>query len=104
MARTRNRPWGICRASAFENLFRNGLDEQGRIIGANGKRPVLKNVSREEVQAFMQQVELVPMIGEENPENVSDQIRSCAERNLALTHTRSRKRPSNAYRCRSRNA
>ena len=66
---------------SFENLFRNGLDEQGRIIGARGKRPVLKNVSREEVQAFIQQVELVSMIGEEDPENVSDQVRSCAERN-----------------------
>ena len=66
---------------SFENLFRNGLDEQGRIIGARGKRPVLKNISREEVQAFMQQVELVSMIGEEDPENVSDQVRSCAERN-----------------------
>jgi tetrahydromethanopterin S-methyltransferase subunit A len=26
-------------------------------------------------------VELVSMIGEEDPENVSDQVRSCAERN-----------------------
>lgn len=66
---------------SFENLFRHGLDERGRIIGARGKRPVLKNVSREEVQAFRQQVELVPMIGEEDPENVSGQVRSCAERN-----------------------
>jgi tetrahydromethanopterin S-methyltransferase subunit A len=65
---------------SFENLFRNGLDEQGRIIGARGKRPVLKNISREEVQAFMQQVELVSMIGEEDPANVSDQVRSCAKR------------------------
>lgn len=66
---------------SFESLFRNGLDERGRIVGAQGKRPVLKNVSREEVQAFVQQVELVPMIGEENLENVSGAIRSCAERN-----------------------
>lgn len=65
---------------SFESLFRNGIDERGRIVGARGKRPVLKNLSREEVQAFLQQVELVPMIGEEDPENVTGQIRACAVR------------------------
>ena len=65
---------------SLENLFRNGLDERGRIVGAPGKRPVLKNIGREEVQAFMKQVELVSMIGEEDSENVSAQVRSCAER------------------------
>jgi tetrahydromethanopterin S-methyltransferase subunit A len=66
---------------SFESLFRNGPDERGRIIGARGKRPVLKNVSREEVQAFMQQVELVSMIGEENEDTIAGRIRECAERN-----------------------
>jgi len=65
----------------FESLFRNGLDERSRITGARGKRPVLKNVSRDEVQAFLQQVELVSMIGEESPDAVAGQIRVCAERN-----------------------
>ena len=65
---------------SFESLFHNGLDERGRIIGARGKRPVLKNVSKEEVGAFLQQVELVSMIGEEKPENVAEQIRACTER------------------------
>lgn len=66
---------------SFESLFCNGLDERSRIIGAKGKRPVLKNVSREEVQAFVQQVELVPMIGEESPDTIAGQIRACAGRN-----------------------
>lgn len=65
---------------SFESLFQNGLDERGRIIGARGKRPVLKNVSREEVDVFLRQVELVSMIGEEKPENVAEQIRACRER------------------------
>lgn len=38
---------------SFESLFQNGLDERSRIIGARGRRPVLKNVSREEVDAFL---------------------------------------------------
>ena len=66
---------------SLESLFRNGLDDGSRIIGAKGKRPVLKNVSREEVRAFMEQVELVPMIGEESVEAVAAEIRACAERN-----------------------
>ena len=66
---------------SFESLFRSSLDERGRIIGARGKRPVLKNVNREEVEAFTQQVELVAMIGEENPDRVGARIRACAERN-----------------------
>ncbi len=66
---------------SFDSLFRNGLDERSRIIGAPGKRPVLKNVSREEVRAFVRQVELAPMIGEESPEAIAKKIQACAERN-----------------------
>lgn len=65
----------------FESLFLNGIDERGHILGARGKRPMLKNVSREEIEAFLHQVELVSMIGEENPEIVESSVRACAERN-----------------------
>ena len=65
---------------SLESLFQNGLDERGRIVGAKGKRPVLKNVTREEVQAFLAQVEPVSMIGEENPATVTEQIIACATR------------------------
>ena len=66
---------------SFESLFRNGLDERARIIGAKGRRPVLKNASREEVRAFTEQVELVPMIGEENADTIAERIRGCSGRN-----------------------
>lgn len=69
---------------SFGSLFRNGLDERGRILGAKGKRPVLKNVSRDEIQAFVQQVELVPMIGEEDPNTISGRIKACAEKNPGI--------------------
>ena len=65
---------------SFASLFSNGLDAQGRIIGARGKRPVLKNVSAEEVQAFVQQVELVAMIGETNTDDIAEEIRACTAR------------------------
>ena len=65
---------------SLESLFRDGLDERGRIVGARGKRPVLKNVSREEIQAFLKQVELVPRIGEQNLEEIAGTVRACLER------------------------
>jgi len=49
---------------SLESLFRDGIDERQRIIGARGKRPVLKNVTRQQISSFLEQVELVPMIGE----------------------------------------
>lgn len=49
---------------SVESLFRNGIDERQRIVGARGKRPVLKNVTRAQIASFLQQVDLVPMIGE----------------------------------------
>lgn len=66
---------------SFESLFRNGLDERGRIIGANGKRPVLKNVSQDEIQAFLDQVELVTAIGEDDSDEIEKMIGECAQRN-----------------------
>ena len=66
---------------SFDSLFNNGLDERGRIIGAKGKRPLLKNVTGDEVAAFLQQVELLSMIGEDNPDTVAQAIAACAVRN-----------------------
>jgi len=66
---------------SFESLFHNGLDERGRIVGAKGKRPVLRNVNNDEVRAFVEQVELVSMIGELSAGAVTTMIGACAQRN-----------------------
>lgn len=44
-------------------LFENGIDENKRIPGSPGMRPILPNTSAEEVEAFRAQVEPVVMIG-----------------------------------------
>ena len=49
---------------SLESLFANGIDERGRICGARGKRPFLKNVSAEEARAFLRQIKPVFLIGE----------------------------------------
>jgi tetrahydromethanopterin S-methyltransferase subunit A len=61
-------------------LFENGLDEAGRIRGAAGKRPILKNVSRSQVEAFRRQVELVPLVGEQDLARILEAVGSCAVR------------------------
>lgn len=45
------------------SLAQHGLDDRGRIVGARGKRPILKNVSAEDVRAFRRQVDVVDLVG-----------------------------------------
>ncbi len=61
-------------------LCTNGVDDAGRILGARGKRPVLKNATREEIEAFRRQVELVELAGVEDAPRVAREIESCAPR------------------------
>ncbi len=62
-------------------LCANGIDDAGLILGARGKRPVLRNVTREEVDAFRRQVELVNLAGVEDAMRIAREIESCAQRN-----------------------
>lgn len=66
---------------SLASLFANGFDERLRVIGARGKRPVLKNITSDEVAAFRQNVELVNLVGEERTSVISDEIARCASRN-----------------------
>ena len=59
---------------SMESLFASGLDEKNRIVGAKGKRPFLKNVLPEQIQAFREQVQLVSMIGEQDLATITRQI------------------------------
>lgn len=59
---------------SLESLFADGVDERGRIRGARGRRPVLKNVTEDQVQAFRQQVGLVSLVGETDVEGLSDEV------------------------------
>ena len=48
---------------SFLSLFQNGVDENKRIIGAKGKRPVLKNLDLQTINQFKEQVTVIDMIG-----------------------------------------
>jgi len=66
---------------SLECLFRSGIDDRGKINGARGRRPVLMNVSREEVSAFLSQAELVSFIGEQDEEILVERIHALGDRN-----------------------
>jgi len=66
---------------SLASLFANGVDERSRVIGAQGKRPVLKNVSADEVTAFRQNTELIELVDEERPSVIAHQITRCASQN-----------------------
>jgi tetrahydromethanopterin S-methyltransferase subunit A len=61
-------------------LARDGVDERGAIIGAPGKRPVLKNIDREAIEHFRRTVEVVDLIGQDDARRIMQAAMSCAER------------------------
>lgn len=67
---------------SLASLVSEGIDERGRIRGARGRRPVLKNITREQVELFVRKVELVPIIGEERDAQVLSRIADCEARDL----------------------
>jgi len=60
------------------SLLENGVDEKQRIIGARGKRPVLKNVSAAQIAAFRRQVTALNRVGDTNVESLCGLIAATA--------------------------
>ena len=58
-----NGKMGHLSGQAILSLHKNGITEKGKIIGAKGKRPVLKNVTPEQIKLFQSQVVIVNLIG-----------------------------------------
>jgi tetrahydromethanopterin S-methyltransferase subunit A len=73
-------------------LAQHGLDDRRRIIGAPGRRPILKNLSPDDVSHFREVVEVIDLIGETNAQQVLSAAQGCAARNpgpaepYALSH------------------
>jgi tetrahydromethanopterin S-methyltransferase subunit A len=62
-------------------LVREGVDDRGRIIGAKGKRPILRNISREALEHFRRTVEVVDLIGNSEIPKIISVVRECSARN-----------------------
>ncbi len=61
-------------------LAHGGIDDGSRIIGAHGKRPVLRNLSRETVEHFRRTVEIVDLVGVTDVRTVLETVKTCADR------------------------
>ncbi len=44
-------------------MIKNGVDDNMEVIGSKGRKPVLLNVTTEEVNSFREQIELIDLIG-----------------------------------------
>jgi tetrahydromethanopterin S-methyltransferase subunit A len=55
-------------------LHKNGIDEQGRIIGSRGAIPFIQNLPPQAIARFQQQVELVDCIGQEDTMQIEELI------------------------------
>ncbi len=65
-------------------LHKNGVDERMRVIGSPGAHPVLRNVTRDEVEIFRKQIKIVEMIGCADTERVAKKISELSRRPLSM--------------------
>ncbi len=55
-------------------LLENGVDKNMRVIGSEGRRPILKNVSSADVDKFRKQIRIEDMIGCEDTKSLVNKI------------------------------
>ncbi len=68
----------------LEALVRNGVDQNGRVIGSKGRKPVLANVSGDEVEAFRAQVQTVNLIDCLDEAVILNEIEMCRNQHAAI--------------------
>jgi tetrahydromethanopterin S-methyltransferase subunit A len=70
-------------------LWENGVDDGMRVIGSPGRRPILRNVTRGEVEAFRRQVLIVNLIGCEDIAVIVEKIKELYQ-SLNTSHSYSK--------------
>lgn len=63
-------------------LSKNGVNKDMKIIGSIGKRPILKNVTLSEIDAFCKQVQVIDMIGCEDIKIITDKISELSKKDV----------------------
>src|SRR3989338_6698083 len=66
---------------AIKCLWENGAEENGRIRGAKGLMPFVKNLSTDEIDYFRKQVVVIDSIGEVDVGKIEKIIDGCNEKN-----------------------
>ena len=65
--------WGHKAGHSLIQLHKNGTDNNSKIIGSKSPNPVL-SVKKSEINYFQKEIKLVNLIGETNPEKISQHI------------------------------
>lgn len=69
---------------AFISLKKNGIDKEKRIIGAKGNTPFLKGIGKDQIERFRQQIEVIDLIGEEDPKKIMKAVNDCLRKNPGI--------------------
>jgi tetrahydromethanopterin S-methyltransferase subunit A len=73
-------PKGHLSGQTMLALVEHGVDENGKVIGSKGKRPILRNVTRDEIETFRTQIKAIDLIGCECTDCVNDKIAELREK------------------------
>ncbi len=73
-------PKGHLSGQTMLALMENGVDENGKVIGSKGKRPILRNTTKDEIVAFRRQVKVIDLIGCECTDCVNEKIAELREK------------------------
>jgi len=65
---------------AINCLIENGIDGEGKIIGAKGPMPTVKNLTKEQVENFQKQVEIIDLIDCEDMDKILSHVDACHEK------------------------
>jgi len=65
----------------INTLYKNGIDENKRIIGTQAPAPFLFNIPPEWVERFISQTKLIDLVNEGDPAVIRDAVQSCYQEN-----------------------
>lgn len=64
-------------------LHKNGIDEHGRIIGSDGAIPFIENISKDAIERFQKQVQLISHIGLIDPDEIKQIVDEYKDKDAA---------------------
>ena len=76
-----NGKMGHLSGQAILSLHKNGISDNGKIIGAIGKRPYIKNITPDQIKQFQAQVEIVNLIGVSSLNEIENTVAVCRANN-----------------------
>lgn len=73
--------YGHYTGQAITALVNNGVNKDGKIMGAKGPLAILKNLKGEQIQTFRRQVKIINLIDCCEIDKISNQINECVKNN-----------------------